>query len=130
MAEVKFGFVGALSYLITRFITRLIGFLYDWYVGGFKIFVHTVFNIFESLDRVFALKITLRYMFRPLYQDRSAVGYILGFLFRLARALAGALFYAALWIIFAGVYAVWAATPLLLVYFATKTYGSRGAGLR
>lgn len=124
MAETKLGFVGAFLYLITRFFNRLIWFIYDWYVGGFKIFIHTTLNAFENLDQIFALRVTLRYMFQPLYQDRSVVGYTLGFLFRALRALVGTLIYAALWIIFAGVYAAWAATPLLLVYFAIKTHGT------
>ncbi len=124
MAEARLGLIGVCSYLITRFVVRLIGFLSDWYVGGFKVFMHAAISAFESLDRTFALKVTLRYMFRPLYQDRSVIGYTLGFFFRALRAIVGALFYAVLWIVFAGAYVVWAAAPLVLVYFAFKTYGT------
>lgn len=124
MAEARLGLIGVCSYLIMRFTARLTGFLYDWYVGGFKVFVHAALSFFESLDRTFALKVTLRYMFRPLYQDRSVIGYALGFFFRALRAVFGALLYAALWIVFSAVYAAWAAAPLAFIYFAFKTYGT------
>ncbi len=115
---------GAFLYLIARFWARLSGFLIDWYLGGFKVFIHAALNAFEKLDQVFALKVTLRYMFRPLYQDRSVIGYALGFFFRAIRALTGALVYAALWLVFTAAYIAWAATPLGLIYLTIRNYGT------
>ena len=105
-------------------MSRLIGFLYDWYVGAFKVLTHTVLNVFERLDRTLALRVTFRYMFRPLYQDRSVIGYVLGFFFRLIRTVLGSLLYLALFIVFLMAYIVWAATPIILIYFAFKTNGT------
>lgn len=86
--------------------------------------VHTALGIFERLDRTFALRVTIRYIFHPLYQDRSIIGYLLGFLFRFFRIVIGAGVYAVVWAIFAAVYIGWAAVPFLLIYLAFKKYGA------
>lgn len=106
----------SLVYLVQRFFYRIFDFLRDWYVGGFLWFSHRSLNFLERLDRFFALKVTFRYWFKPLYQDYSFIGYVLGFFFRTVRLLAACLVYLAFAIISWVFYLAWAAIPVYLVY--------------
>jgi len=105
-----------IPYLFLRLFYRLAEFLRHWYIESFKIYSHLFISLLEKFDRRFAFKITLRNLFQPLYQDRSAIGYTLGFLFRSARLIMGGFFY--LIIIAAAIffYLVWLAAPLYIVF--------------
>lgn len=85
--------MGFFAYSFSRLAFRFGAFFRSWYVGGSRRYAHAALNFFEILDRGFALKITLRHLFKPMYGDYSAVGYGLGFLFRLIRLVAGSAVY-------------------------------------
>ncbi len=103
-------------YLLNRAFFRLKEFFRHWYVDGFFVYSHFFFSLLERIDRVLAFKITLRYIFHPLYGDRTILGHILGFVFRSGRLLIGGIFYL-LFIFFAAVvYMIWLAIPLFIVY--------------
>jgi len=70
----------------------------------------------ESLDRRLAFKTTLKYIFHPLYQDRSFIGYVLGFFFRIARLIVGAAVYAVIIAVSVALYLLWAAAPLCAIF--------------
>lgn len=102
----------ALFYLIERFFYRLLDFFRHWYVKSFFIYYHQVITFFEKLDRTFALKITLRHLFQPLYKDYTLIGYFLGFIFRAFRIVAVSLIYLFLIILAALLYLLWILLPL------------------
>ena len=102
-------------YLVQKFFYRIFKFVYNWYVGGFWAVGHGAITIFEGIDQYFAFKITLKHLFQPLYQDRTILGYILGFIFRTFRVLMGMVVYAALFLIVAGIYILWAGIPIYIV---------------
>jgi len=106
----------SIIYLIQRFFYRIYKFFYDWYVGGFLTIGSATLVVFESLDQSFAFEITIRNLFRPLYQDRTVLGYILGFIFRVFRVLIGGVIYAILLLIAIGVYVVWVAIPIYVLF--------------
>lgn len=110
----------SLIYLVQRFCYRIYDFLRHWYVDGFLWFVHQALNFLESLDHFFALKVTLRHLFKPLYQDYTFVGYVLGFFFRFWRLVFGGLVYLIAVLIAAAFYLVWALAPIYIVYRAVK----------
>ncbi len=70
----------------------------------------------ESLDKIFALKITWRFLFKPLYQDHSIIGYVLGFVFRSLRLMIGGIIYLFVIIIAAAMFIIWAAIPLYIIF--------------
>lgn len=104
-------------YLAYRLIYRIFDAIRDWYVGGFLSVGHSMINVLECFDRFFALKITLRNIFQPLYQDHTAVGHLFGFVFRSARLFAGALVYFFVILIAAAIYIVWAGIPIAIFYY-------------
>ena len=106
----------SLVYLIQRFFYRIYEFLRHWYAGGFLAVVHQTLNILESLDRSFAFRITLKNIFKPLYQDYSILGRILGFIFRSARAFFGGVIYLVIVLIAAAIYVGWAILPFYILY--------------
>ncbi len=101
-------------YLFQRLWYQVRLFVYDWYVGGFRAVVGRAMAILAVFDRFWALKITLRYWTKPLYQDQSFLGHALGFVFRTTRLLCGGLLYAVILAVAFCLYAAWAAVPLFI----------------
>lgn len=71
-------------------------------------------------DQSFAVAITLRHFFEPLYKDYSIVGRILGIFFRSVRVLIGGACYLLLALGFAVVYLIWLAIPAIILFYAAK----------
>lgn len=91
-------------------------FLYDWYAGGFRRIIGLMVDLLESLDRYWALRITVQNVFQPLYQDHSLLGHLLGFIFRVVRIVLASLLYAAIGALFVIVYIGWASIPVSIIY--------------
>ncbi len=103
-------------YLLQRFFYRIYEAIRHWYRDGFLWFVHHTLNVLEGLDRTFALRITFRYWLKPLYQDYTVIGYILGFIFRTFRLVIGGFVYLVIILAALLLYLVWAAIPIYIVY--------------
>ena len=103
-------------YIFSSLVDRIVDFFNHWYVGGFRIWSHIAISFLESLDRKLAFKTTLRHIFHPMYQDRSFIGYILGFIFRTIRLFLGTIIYGTAIAVFAGLYLIWAAIPFYAVF--------------
>jgi hypothetical protein len=106
----------SLIFLVHRLLYRIYAFLKHWYVGGFMTIARRTVGILESLDQVLAVKITARYFFKPLYQDYSILGYILGFVFRSIRLFTGGLVYLLITLTAVAIYLIWAGLPLYVIY--------------
>lgn len=107
----------ALGYLINRFFFRLTDFLRHWYVDASRRLGHGFIAFLEHLDRTFAVKITLKHFFQPLYKDYTLVGRGLGVIFRSGRILIGAVVYLFWTAIFAAVYLVWVLILPVLIFY-------------
>lgn len=105
-----------LVYLSNRFFYRLGEFLRHWYWGGFFFFFHKLIELLERLDRYLALKITLRYLFQPLYQNYTFVGYVLGFIFRGTRIAVAGVIYGLVVLMFLVLYSAWAFILIFVIY--------------
>lgn len=105
----------ALPYLLNRFGYRIYRFFYDWYVGGFLAVGGRAITILESMDQSWAFLITFRNLFKPLYQDESVLGRILGFFFRSGRLLIAGVLYLFVIVVGTALYAGWAAIPLFIL---------------
>jgi hypothetical protein len=103
-------------YLVERFFYRIRTFLEHWYVVSFRKYSDFVLNLLSQVDYYLAWKITLRYLFQPLYKDYSVLGYILGFIFRSVRLVAAAVVYLILFLIIVGIYLFWLLVPPLIIY--------------
>lgn len=106
----------SLVYLVQRLFYRVFDFLRDWYAGGFLWFSRHALNTLEVLDRFFALKLTFRYWLKPLYQDYTAVGYAVGFVFRTGRLIIGGLVYLVIAAATFALYLIWAVIPIYIIY--------------
>jgi len=102
-------------YLLKQAISRISRFLKHWYVNGFLYFWQKLLRFLEILDRIFAVKITIRHWLQPLYQDRTVVGYTLGFIFRSGRILVGGFIYSLIFLVGCLLYLVWALIPPALI---------------
>ena len=112
----------ALIYLIRRFCYRLYRFFYDWYIGGFLFFYAHGLEILESQDRFWAIRITAKNLFEPLYKDETMVGRILGFIFRSGRIVLAFFIYMLIILIAAIGYLAFAALPLYVIYYGLAPF--------
>lgn len=106
----------SLVYLLTHLGRRVLDFFRHWYWHGFLRAIHWSYNFLERLDRIFALRITIKNWFQPLYQDYSVIGYLWGFVFRTVRILAALLVYGVFLAASLGLFLLWAAIPLFVIY--------------
>lgn len=111
-----------LTYITTRFVHKLVDFFRDWYIGFFFLLSRLASRIFRTLDRGLALRVNLYHFFEPLYQDRTIIGYVLGFIFRSVRLLVGLASYLVLTIVFVLIYAAWCLVPFYLLYKILVAY--------
>ncbi len=107
-------------YLTQRFFHHLLGFFHHWYVDGSRTIGRRFMAALTAADRSFAVAITLKHFFEPLYKDYSIIGRILGIVFRSVRVMIGGLFYLILAFAFAFVYLVWLAIPAVIIFYAAK----------
>jgi hypothetical protein len=107
-------------YLIQRFFYRLVDFFHHWYVDGSRAIGHRFVTALEEADRSLAIKITIRYFFQPLYRDYSAIGRVLGVIFRTGRILVGLVVYSVIMALFLVLYLAWLLVLPLIVYYATR----------
>jgi hypothetical protein len=107
-------------YLIQRFFYRLFDFFHHWYVDGSRAFGRTFITTLAEIDRVLALKITIRYFFQPLYKDYTVIGRILGIIFRTGRILIGIVIYPIITAIFLTAYLAWILIPAVVLIYIFK----------
>lgn len=110
----------SLVYLAHHFFFHLWEFIRDWYWRSYLRASDWTLAVLEHFDQTFALRITLRNFGKPMYGDRSALGYILGFIFRSLRIAAGFAFYAILIAFAVCLYILWALIPLFAIYLGIR----------
>lgn len=110
-------------YLLQRFLYRAFDFFHHWYVDGSRTIANKFIVTLEAIDQTFAVAITLRHFFEPLYKDYSIIGRIMGVIFRIGRIILGAAVYLLVVVAFTIFYLAWLALPVgLLWYVATGIF--------
>lgn len=105
-------------YLIQRFLFRIGGFFHHWYIDGSRAIGNQYMLTLTAVDQAFAIRITLRHFFEPLYKDYSIIGRILGVIFRTGRILIGGAVYVLVTLAFAIVYIIWIGIPVAILSVA------------
>ena len=105
----------AFVYIIQRFFYRFFDFFHHWYVDGSRFIAHAFLSALMEMDKTFAVGITLRHFFEPLYKDYSIIGRILGIVLRSGRIVVGGAVYLVASIICFFFYLVWISIPAVLV---------------
>jgi len=86
-------FTTAFHYLLVNtgagIVDWIVRFLYFWFVGGPKMYWRRAFSLVLGFEDIWAVGITFRNLFSPLYQDYSIFGRIIGPFFRIVRVLIG-----------------------------------------
>lgn len=107
-------------YLAQRLLYRFLDFFHHWYVDGSRSIARRFMATMRSMDQSFAVAITVRHFFEPLYKDYSVIGRIMGIFFRTLRILLGGIFYLLVAILFAVIYLIWIAVPALIIYHVAR----------
>jgi hypothetical protein len=110
-------------YLIRLLFTKIGDFLRHWYISSFYLIADLTIKLLEALDRTLALRVSVRYWLYPLYQERNAVGYIVGFFARTVRIVFATVVYVLIIVVVAGIYLLWATLPFWLIYKTIQAYG-------
>lgn len=108
----------SLVYLAGRVLYRIGDFFRHWYVDGSRWFIHGFVLYLEALDRTFALRVTARHFWEPLYKDYSPVGRVLGVVFRSARVCAALAAYLLVACVFLAIYLAWLSIPVGALIYA------------
>ncbi len=108
----------ALVYLANRALYRVIDFFHHWYWDGSRNFARAFIAFLENLDRTFAVRLTFKFLFQPLYKDYSPVGRVLGVIFRSGRIATGLAVYVFFALIFFLLYLAWLLLPPALIMYA------------
>jgi hypothetical protein len=108
----------AIIYLAHRILYRLGDFFHHWYWDGSRNFARAFIASLENLDRTFAVRLTFKFLFQPLYKDYSPVGRLLGPIFRSGRVAIGGLVYVCFALLFFFVYLAWLLLPPVLIIYA------------
>jgi len=101
-------------YFFKKILDAIVSLLKHWYIDSFYMIYDVLVRTIKKLDRKWALKITLRHFFRPLYQDYSWQGYILGIGFRFFRVILASINYFFILVFFLAMYAFWCLLPFLI----------------
>ena len=110
----------SLVYLLHHFFFHIWEFVRDWYWRGYLRASDWTLAALERFDQTLALRITLRNFGKPMYGDRSVLGYLLGFIFRTFRIGIALLLYAILIATALLLYILWALVPLFAIYLGIK----------
>ena len=110
----------AFIYLIQRFFYRFFGFFRNWYVDGSRFIGHAFISVLTEMDKSFAVEITLRHFFEPLYKDYSIVGRVLGIIFRSIRVIIGSVIYFLVAIAFLFFFLLWISIPVILITYVIR----------
>ena len=106
----------AFVYLGERFLYRIVEFLRHWYIKSGKIYSNFVLDKLSQIDEVFALKITWRHLFEPLFNDYSIIGHVLGFIFRALRLIIASAVYLLVFAFAISGYLIWLLIPPAIVW--------------
>jgi len=112
----------SIIYLIRRFFYRGFDFFHHWYFDGSRAFGLHFMSTLIATDRSLAIKVTAHHFFEPLYKDYTFIGRILGVVFRTIRIAIGLLVYLSIVAAFVAAYLAWLSIPVLIIYYAAKTY--------
>ncbi len=110
------------AYVAARFVHRILGFLEHWYVGSFRVVGSWTLALFGRLDRSFALIVTFKHFFQPLYQDRTFIGYVLGVIFRSVRVVVAVTVYIIVFFLITLAYLVWLLVIPFIIYEILKNF--------
>jgi len=110
----------AVVYSLLWLVHDLADTLRHWYVDSFRIIGRLTISLLERLDRRLALKITLRYFFKPLYGDRSIPGRFFAFIFRTIRVFIALILYSVIICFALGSYVIFALLPVFVIYLGLR----------
>jgi hypothetical protein len=99
------------KYIAEQAAEWVISFFRHWYAGGFRSFIKAFIKLISVLDRSLAFRVNIKSLFKPMYQDRSAMGYVMGFIFRSIRIIVAFILYVFFGAVFAAAYVAWAFIP-------------------
>lgn len=111
----------SVAYLFARAGYRVALFFRHWYGDGTRAILRQFFGALASLDRTFAVKITLEHFFEPLYRDYTITGRILGLIFRLLRVAVGSIIYAVVAAVFFAYFLIWVLIPPAIVVLIIRS---------
>jgi hypothetical protein len=93
----------------------VLGGFYDWFVALPWWFSQVMVRVLRRIDNEFALMVTVRNLFTPLYGDKTVFAYVVGTPLRLGRIVISLFIYSCIVCVFAGLIIMWWAIPALII---------------
>ncbi len=98
-----------------------LNFVYFWWHDSFFWWLEKWQKIHLDIEKTFAVKINLKYIFSPLYQDYSLVGFAVGIPARILRIIFGILIHILILTLLVFLYLCWAVIPFFIIYKIFKS---------
>lgn len=102
--------------VLKKEILGIQGFFVFWFIKGPFWFWQRCLITLENFEGIFAVRLMLKHIAEPIFQDYSRAGRMIGVLIRLLRIVVGIIFYLAIILIFIFLAIIW----LILPFFAVK----------
>lgn len=93
-----------------------------WWKDTFFFWKETFEKTIFRLEKFFAVKVNIHYIFQPLYQEYNIFGYLFGFPLRSLRILTGSIVYLFIFLFFLTTYIFWSLLPFLILYKGLKEF--------
>lgn len=107
-------------FVIERISDNALGFFFDWFVALPGSYASAVARGFNDWEKSWALVVTAKYWLKPMWQDFSLPGYIIGFFLRTFRIILAVLFYFFYFLLALVGIIVWYLIPLGMGYLIFK----------
>ncbi len=98
-----------------------LNFIYFWWRDSFVWWLNRLERAHNKIEKFFAVKINLRYIFSPLYQDYTIVGFLVGVPARAIRISFGIIAHLLVLLVFVFLYFIWAIVPIFVIYKIFKS---------
>lgn len=95
------------------YTSNVLSFFSYWYIGSAARFLRSLRGAWQSTESQIGIVDTFHNLDKPLFQDYTRQGRIIGFVFRLVRILAGLVALAGTAVIYGLAYVVWLLFPTL-----------------
>ena len=107
-----------------HYTKKVLPFFSYWYITSATRFLHSLQSAWQATEAQIGIIDTFHNLDKPLFQDYSRQGRIIGFVFRLGRIIAGLLTMAGTAAFYAALYVFWLIfPPLCLVSIAGSFFG-------
>ena len=107
-------------FIVEKVVDNAAGFFFDWFVTVPGAYIKAVKRGFVDWEKSWAMVVTAKFWLKPMWQDFSIPGYVIGFFLRTFRILFAGIFYVFYFALAAAGIMAWYAVPVGIGYLIVR----------